>query len=374
MAGPQRRPAALLRGCWCLALGLGLSAFFTLPAAAERGFVHLDRMLVHDFHGFFVSPEQLIGTRPGSADGVVYAVGPVHLSSAAVSLILLWRIRQARGQAALSIAYFLVLLPLAAFLTTRDSVFIWERVRLLHYLQFPSRFLSLVAVSAAFLCGAPFALEPRRRYLADAFLVVLTLALCLAGFAGARPSSFRDETELALSPSAIVKSAARSSLDDEYEPIWVQERPRLPSPEPLTLLTGTGRIEPVRFFPSRREFRVELEGSARLLVHTFYFPGWTIHVDGAEQPIDVSSPLGAMEFTVDRGTHNIVVSFEDTPIRAWSKAVSAAALILLLVSVSHLRRASPCTEVEPDREHRPATALRVRGAGRREETPVPHRL
>src|SRR5207249_3545009 len=46
-AAGSRRP--LLRGAWCVALGLGLSAFFWLPALAERNFVHLHRLL----EGFF---------------------------------------------------------------------------------------------------------------------------------------------------------------------------------------------------------------------------------------------------------------------------------------------------------------------------------
>jgi len=368
---------ALLRGLCCLALGLGLAAFFWLPALAERNFVHLSRLMEGylSYGHHFVYLYQLIYSPwgyglslPGPGDEMSFAIGPVHLLLVGASLLLIRRIRAAPGQGGvlsqtkggvlslrrpelvegsrdgLLVSFSLVLLLLAAFFASHEALFLWERLPLLQYLQFPWRFLSLVAVSTALVCGSPFLLlAPERSRLATGLMVVLIAGLFLFGFPHARPETFHEVRDVDYSPQAIATRDIAVTTAREYEPIWVRERPQAPAAEPVTLLEGEGRVLSVRLSPTYHEFHAEIREEARLRVNIFYFPGWTLYVDGAERPVDYSNPQGLMEFSLERGEHLVQVLFADTPVRLWSTRISLLALFLLLLTpwLERKRRAEP---------------------------------
>lgn len=262
-----------------------------------------------------------------------FAIGPVHLLLVDAALLLIRRIRAAAGQGGLWVSFSLVLLLLAAFLASNLSLFIWERLPLLQYLEFPWRFLSLVAVSAAFVCGFPFLLlAPGESRLARGLMGGLIVGLFLLGFPHAKPETFLEVGDADYSPWTIATRDISVTTAREYEPIWVRERPQTPAVEPLTLLGGEGRVLGTWLSPAHREFRVEIVEEARLRVNTFYFPGWTLYVDGAERPVDYSNPQGLIEFSLERGEHLVQVFFADTPVRLWGTRFSLLTLFLLLLT------------------------------------------
>ena len=337
---------ALLRGLWCLMLGLGLSAFFWLPALVERDFVQTSRLLEgylsyrHHFvylYQFFLSPWGYGLSLPGPMDEMSFAIGSVHLLLVGAALLLILRIRVAAGRASLLVSFFLIVLLLAAFLASNASQFLWERAPLLQFLQFPWRFLSLVAVSTAFVCGFPFLLlGPEDRRLANGSMGVLIVALFLIGFPRARPESFLEVRDVDYSPHTIAARDIAVTTAREYEPTWVRERPQTPAEERLTFLEGEGRLSVAWLSPVYYEFHVEITEAARLRVNTFYFPGWTLSVDGAERRVDYSNPQGLMEFPLERGEHQVQIHFGDTLVRRWGTRLSLLALFLLLLA--------PCVE------------------------------
>jgi len=331
----------LLRGLWCLVLGLGLSAFFWLPVLVEQDFVHAYRRLEGylDFHNHFVYLYQLIYSPwgyglslSGPGDEMSFAIGPVHLLLVVASLLLIRRIRAISSGGGLWVSFSLVLLLSAAFFTSNLSLFIWERLPLLHPLQFPWRFLSLIAVSTALVCGFPFLLlTSGESRLARGLMGVLIVGLFLFGFPHAGPETFLEVTDADYSPRTIVARDVAVTTSREYEPIWVRERPQTPATEPLILLEGEGSLLGTWLSPAYYEFQVEIAEEARLRVNTFYFPGWTLYVDGAERPIDYNNPQGVMEFSLEPGEHLVQVLFADTTARLWGTRLSLLALFLLLL-------------------------------------------
>jgi hypothetical protein len=339
VAGLRRSFSPLRRGSWQLLLGLGLAAFFWLPALAEQRFVHLDRLDSNDFRDQFLSAHQLLapawdigGFRARSADGMSFAIGPIQLVAAAAALLLLGRVRRVSGHAALLAAYFFLVLALAAFLACGPSLFVWERVPLLHYLQFPWRFLSLVVVSTAFLCGLPLVLVQGRGRMADGLTGILVLLFVVAGFSNARPLGVREETDLDTTPQAVATNKLKDTPYEEFQPIWVRDKPRTPAAEPIAVVAGAGRVLDASLSPGRREFSIEVAEDARLMVSTYYFPGWTVYVDGVERPVDFGNVAGLIGFSLEAGLHRVLVAFTDTPVRLWSARLSLLALCLLLAT------------------------------------------
>jgi 6-pyruvoyl-tetrahydropterin synthase related domain len=340
VAWKGQTPRVLRRGIWCLTLGLALPAFFWAPAVLERDFVHTQRLLEGflNYRNHFAYADQLFSSAwgygvsvPGRDDGMSFAIGPIHLALSAASLLLLQRIRRTSAPAALMLSFAVILFLLAAFFSTNESAFAWERLPLLQYLEYPWRFLTLVAVSTAFLCGSPFLLLARRQHrLANGLMAALLVGLLALNVAHARPETFLAVTDADVTPEKIAARYIAVTTAREYEPIWVTARPATAAGERVRLLAGQGRISVIRESPTEQTFTADLNEESRLRVNTFYFPGWTLYVDGVQRPIDRSNPQGVMEFSVEQGIHQMRLVLVDTPARSWATGLSVLAVILLM--------------------------------------------
>ena len=85
-----------------------------------------------------------------------FAIGPIHLLLLAPSFWVIWRTATSLRQVGFLGPFFVSLSGLAGFFTIGTSVFIWERLSFLQMLQFPWRFLSLIAMGTGFVSGSMF--------------------------------------------------------------------------------------------------------------------------------------------------------------------------------------------------------------------------
>lgn len=343
----HRRWEILARGAWCVALGVGMAAFFWLPSLAETGFVHIDRRIDRiPYVDHFLDWWQLIASPwgyglsvAGPNDGMSFAIGPLYLAGAVGALLLRRRVAQVSSEAASLIPFFLILLALSAFMTTWVARPIWDAVPALQQLQFPFRFLQLVALASAFLVGFPFLLLKGRRPLVLYGLVVAVIGgLMFIGLSHARPESYLALTDADFTPDKIAGNGIPAT-GREFEPIWVEEFPTTPVVTPtLTFVGGSGEVTGSDSTPTSQVFVVDVEEDALVRSSTFYFPGWTLYVDDGKRTVAPSSPEGLMEFYLEPGTHVLLLRFEDTRVRTGSSAVSFISLALLFTSALRTRQ------------------------------------
>lgn len=343
LAAREHSMAAFAGGAWCIALGMALSAFFWVPALRETDFVHISRReagtLNYRLHFLYI--QQLFWgdwgygqSVAGSGDGLSFALGPVQLlmfSAAIIALRPAWR--RSRG-AGVMIGAFIVLTFAAVFFMTKASLFIWDRVEALHPLQFPWRFLSFAALSTSLLCGVPFLFlrgDEGKRTIANWLMVALIAAIVLLNFRHADPQQFLTLTDADYSPANIATKGLPATAR-EFEPIDVAQFPSTPAGAPMTVLEGQAAITPLLRDPDERTFNVRVSQAARLRMNTFYFPGWTLYVDGTRTPVTHRNQNGLMDFALTPGTHLVRFVFVDTPVRTWSTRLSLAALAALMLA------------------------------------------
>ncbi len=329
------------RGVWAIGLGLGLAAFFWVPALAERHWVQTHHLLSGylNYRNHFVYLHQLVYSPwgyglslPGPEDGMSFGLGAVHLALLVAAGLLAWRqgnrLRRA-GSGWDHFWFFLGLLGLTVFLVTDNSLWLWDALPLLQYLEFPWRILVLAAVAMAFICGVPFLAvqEPRhRRWLLGAVLA----GLLLTGMVHAKPEGYYNTTDAEFAPAAIAGKGLEVTTTGEYEPRWVTQRPPTPAPpDRLLLLSGQVRVLKSHLTGTRYEWLLEANGSAQLRVATFYYPGWRLAVDGQTRPVTTQNPYGLMDLALESGVHEVVLTFGLTPLRSWAMALSGVALLLL---------------------------------------------
>lgn len=362
-AWTQMRWTALGRSALCVALGVALVAFFLAPALLETRYVHIERRAERlDFRDHFLSVGQVFSTSwgyglsvRGPHDGMGFGLGLGHLVLMGVGILLLRRIGRGSPEAARPAVFFLVLLMFSLGMTLEMSRGVWERVDALGPLQFPWRFLSLAALCSGFLCGVPVVwLEQASPRQAPWWVLLFGMGLLAANIGRARPQGY---LSIPLGDFALERIASKGipATQREFEPIWVLRFPTGPPHEPLTFVRADGRILNQWVSPAVRDFVVTVGAPTSARASTFYFPGWTVYVDGVEQPVRASVPDGLMEFDLVAGQHFVKLVFAATPARLWGRRVSLLAGLGTVIAMSIcLARATQHTA--PSGQPRPEAA------------------
>jgi len=87
-------------------------------------------------------------------------------------------------------------------------------------------------------------------------------------------------------------------------------------------------ISDLALSPDLYSFFIESESGDTVVVHTAYFPGWTVYRDTKKIPMDFSN--GDIRFQVPPGSHEIRIKLEPTIDQNVSYGISSFSLFLLL--------------------------------------------
>ena len=299
-AWTQKSWRVFLRGLTCLGIGIGLGAFFWLPALGEMQFVHLERLREGylSYSNHFVFPVQLIHSPwgyglslPGMPDGMSFEIGPMHLLLALFSLMLLAAISKLDKAAAFWVKFALVGLGLALFFTSSLSAFVWKYLQLLQVIEFPWRILTMAVFASALLFGAPFVFRgffgEKRVNWGGAVLLSLLLIYALPK---AEPEQYFDVSDAEYTPEAISQFNLSVTTAREYETVWMQTSPQAPAEALFTIRDGEAQILSARITPNELFAQVNVQTPIKLQANLAYFPGWKLFVDGEETPSSILSP------------------------------------------------------------------------------------
>ncbi len=314
--------------------GLGLSAFFWLPALLERGLVKTD-LLRTDFlnwTNFIISPSQLIwspwgygyATR-GPTNGISYSLGLGHIALAVAGIVIAIRVTNLTRR--FDAIVFAVASIVGAWLATDLSWKIWEHATTLQYLVYPWRTLCIPALFMPLL--ALYAFDRMGARLASAAIV----ALVLLNIAHTQPKGVQTYDEAYYSSDLIAQRGINTTTREEYEPRTVYQRPGFDS----VLLKGV-RSAPVvsqlNVSSNRQSFTVDASEPSLMKDSLFDYPGWTVLVDEREVATAPDADSGEITFNIPAGVHSVLVELRPTPIRRWSYYVSlvTGALMTLIVA------------------------------------------
>ncbi|HTU60103.1 MAG TPA: 6-pyruvoyl-tetrahydropterin synthase-related protein, partial [Polyangiales bacterium] len=320
-------------GACALALGLGLSAYFWLPALLEKSFVKTDLLregfLHWSQHG--VSWSQLLYSPwghglsvAGTDDGMSYAVGLPQLLLAAGGLAVALRARsyQRRFAAALG----LIALT-GMFLATTSSSAIWSRVPTLQYLAYPWRALMLPGLCLPLLSVWLLArLHTRWQLLAIAVVV-------FANIGHTEPKDYLTFDEEYYAPDSIAQKGITTATREEYAPRAADSSLTFTATK---LLDPSGQLELLsqQLTTTRQEFRVQAAQPTRAELATLAYPGWTARIDDSETPLAVIEHRGTMTIDIPAGEHTVTLTLEPTPTRRWSAWLSLLVALSTLAAVS----------------------------------------
>jgi hypothetical protein len=341
-----------------LALGLGLSAHFLLPAMTENRYVRVDQWYGgryawgSDFVEFFqlFSPRWGYGTSiPGPNDALSFQLGIVPVVLGLFAFALLLRrgasMRLPRPVFRLT-AFFAALTAVTVFLMLDLSTLLWQVLPLVQLTQFPWRLLSIVVVSMAFLCGMVAAEVEEGGTFVDVPSLVLAILLVLGSLPYMRAELSQHETSLAglmrfqQSADEMTGSTAWVRQIPEWSPLadyYISGEP-VTSKVDYTFLyqqAGEAQARTVELGTQRELVEYYADRPVLLSFNTFYYPGWKAYLldfeTGAlieELPIAVRGELGLMTVRLPAGLGQVLLQFEATPIRRLSTAITLISLLL----------------------------------------------
>jgi GT2 family glycosyltransferase len=308
-------------------LGFGLSAFFILPVIFERQFAHTEGLLsgYFDYRQHFVSLYKLFLSREWGYGSSGFPNEKLNLSLGIVQWVIGLVIAPVvafigfRKNKKLSILILgLVGVTLVSiFMIHMKSSFIWAKLPILWYMQFPWRFLALSIFLLCMLCGFVTYFSGRFKYIVGIVLVLISFGLTISFYIPKAWLNIRDGDKF--SGTSWEKQLTISIFD--YLPIYATLPPPTKAPDLPEVIKGDVKFEDYKKGSDYQTGQVDVLRDATLRLPLFDFPGMTVKVDGKATPHindDCSGQrycLGLIEFNVSSGRHLVEARLTDTPIR-----------------------------------------------------------
>ena len=337
-------------------LGLGLSAYYLLPAAAYRGLTQ--KLNPNYFADHFVTIRQLIYSPWGYTfsmkgvenDGMSFQVGIAQwLAVLIVIPALSWNlyrylyrfrvkpgmtwIRHGTAWEALSLT---LIFFLSIFLMTEKSTFIWNWWKNYINIDMPWRFLLMTTFSGSALAGivikGPALQSKAWPLLISVILVILAL---YTNRNHLRVNEYFDYPD-----TRLETYTGTSNSDNEYRPKWDDGgivNSILPE---ASISKGNGELKVVDSKSNLLELAVEAKEEIRLDVNILYFPGWKIFVDGKENKFKYTGEKGIIRVDLAKGYHMVEARFSEPPLAAVGDLISIGSLIVLISIVKTLKHES----------------------------------
>jgi hypothetical protein len=332
----QKSLLPVVRGAFGLALGLGLAAFYLVPAAYEQRWVNIYGALST---GLTPSDNFLFAKTPDMEHDAFNRTA----SYIAVLLILwvfaaalaIWRKKDsARGKAETLQPFWamVVLAAAASAMMTRATILLWNYLPKLRFLQFPWRWMAVLAVG--FALGT--ALVSTRR----ALVGWIALACILAGSSAYLVQHTWWDSEDVNAVKAAVDSGAGFEGTDEYDPLG-DDHMDIPQNQPQASLIMDDEADPlpsgdvriIRWTAEQRIVEARAPHSAVLRLRLLHHPAWAVTLNGQPAQTGRTSSYSAILVYLPAGESRVEARFlrtADRTIGGWLSAVSLLGSGLLL--------------------------------------------
>jgi hypothetical protein len=335
----------LWRGAGGLALGFGLASFYLVPAAYEQRWVNIAQALSS-------------GLQP--SDNFLYTMtnDPEHnlfnwmASSVAILLLVMTGIagiaahrgtaQERERDATRKLWRALLLLSVAAtMLMLRLSTIFWEHLPKLRFVQFPWRWMAILAVPYAYFLAAAMG---RRRM----GWIWGVLALVVAGGTATFlvQKAWWDSEDIPVLREAIANDQGFEGTD-EYDPAG-DDRYNLPEKAPRVAILPAeesgvsapkAEIHIERWTAEEKDLRLTSNEPMRLGLRLLNYPAWRVEVKGKAVTPERAEINAQIVLLLSPGSQRITARFVRTPDRTLGIAISVLAVLttLMLFSAGGLR-------------------------------------
>ncbi|HTZ72590.1 MAG TPA: 6-pyruvoyl-tetrahydropterin synthase-related protein [Candidatus Aquilonibacter sp.] len=340
----ERKARGFTWGLFALGCGFALAAFYIVPAAYEQRWVQIAGALTTSLqpsHNFLFARNNELGFVQFNTRVSRVAVAMIAATLAAGVLFA----RRFRTQRVL----WWVLVGAAvssAFVMLPASLFLWKLLPKLWYVQFPWRWLDVLAIPlAVFVGGAAESFRRRWGFALVAFVAIAGIATVATLIV---KDAWWDDQDTAYIAQEIQVGHGFDGMD-EYTPLgsvhWdlpgapqtddkdlpiPPETPRVEEEDP-----DSGDVVPAKdvsvnyqhWSAEKRDFAVNATQDISIDLRLLNYPAWDVRVDGAKIQPGYEPDTGQMVLPLTAGKHQIDLRFR----RTWDRTLGG--LISLLTAI-----------------------------------------
>lgn len=357
----QRQWQPIFRASIAAPLGLGLAAFYLVPAAQEQRWIDVRQALdvgmrIQDSWLFARHADSSMALHDhvlGIASSLVVLTVVLALGGCAVALCLR-HLLAAKRHLWLSLA---ILVPILFLLQLQVTTPVWNALPKLQFLQFPWRWLTVLGTPFAVFLGAATPLGTRRaRIWSSAAWAAVLLGLAItstlfffqscddedqvsaqlsdfqtdSGVAGtdeyAAPGSDNTLVATRLPDACLVTDPTQELGETEKDsgdiPVWYPEQGSCDA----TYSAQLWRSE-------HKRLQINSDDDGFLIVRLRRYPAWAITVNDNPIASQGNREDGLIVIPVNAGRSNIEIRWATTPDVLWGRRISLASLAMLILLI-----------------------------------------
>jgi hypothetical protein len=336
----KRSCRPLLHSGAALALGFGLAAFYLVPAAYEQRWVNISQALAS---GLQPSENFLYSVIADAEHNTFNRIA----SSTAVLMIVLTAVSAAlsfpRGRSTVQPlskslwSALLVLSVTAVFLMVRISNILWIVLPNLRFVQFPWRWMSILALPLACFISAAIVHKRMRGYRAASMIVALLAILACTATCMVR-HTWWDSEDVPVLLEALQNDEGFEGVD-EYDPLgddhWSlpekSERVTLTPAAPKARVESDAEVTVQRWTAEKKEMRVTTREPSVLKLRLLAYPAWRLEVNDAVVVPQQTVETAQITVPLPSGSSHVQVRFIRTPDRTIGGLISAASVLMALL-------------------------------------------
>jgi hypothetical protein len=358
----RRSLRPLVPGVAGMAGGFGLAAFYILPAAREQRWVQITQVVADNLG----PARNFLFTHSKDPDFAAFnwkvscvAVSVMLVTAVAAVLAAPRRRKVSRLYGMMAALAFLSIALMLPFTT-----FLWRLLPELRFVQFPWRWLEVLALAFAFFVAAATS-RAHRPGLARATAVAVFLAICAGATAMVRTAWWDsgDVPAMVASVGSGVWGAGYRGTD-EYDPVGcdhyelpgdpddderVEGVSATPAPPIEKLDPDTGDVvrapditfQIEKWSAERRALLVQSAAPVTLAVRLLNYPSWDVRVDGNTIVPGALHDNGEMLVPLGKGSHRVAIRFRRTRDRTAGAAASIVSALALLALALGKKRPAP---------------------------------
>jgi hypothetical protein len=332
----------LLHGGAAMALGFGLAAFYLVPAAYEQRWVNISLALASGLqppqnflYSIIADAEHNAFNRIASHTAILMIVLTGIFATLSFS-----RDRSTDAPFTKNLWSALVALSvMAAFLRPRISNIFWIALPKLRFVQFPWRWMSILAIPFACFVSAAIVHKRMRGYRAASTIAVLLAVLACTATYMVR-HTWWDSEDVPVLLEALQNDEGFEGVD-EYDPLGDDHSLLPEKSERVTIVPATpvaeaasksdARVTVQRWTAEKKEMRVTTRKPSVLKLRLLDYPAWRVKVNEAEVAPEQTGETAQIIVPLSAGQSHVVVHFIRTPDRTIGGVISAASVLIALL-------------------------------------------
>ena len=314
----QKSFGPLWRGAAGLALGFGLTGFYLLPAAYEQRWVNIGQALASGLQ----PAQNFLYTKIADAEHnqfnwIASSVAVLLMAMVGATAAVGYQNTQ-RDREEKSVWHAMLLLSAAAMvLMLHFSRILWELLPKLQFVQFPWRWMGILAVPYAF-----FAAAATRRWRPGWVWAVVVTSTVVGTGAFLVHKAWWDTDDIAALQEAIAKGQGFDGTD-EYDPAR-DDHTNLPAKAPSVQILpqehgGTNapnvKIRIERWTAEEKTLTVASPQPLRVAIRLLDYPSWRVEVNGRRVRPESPESNAQIILPIHAGSDRVKLIFVRTPDR-----------------------------------------------------------